>query len=100
MSYIPDRWVVIEISTPEETIKKVLATWYGDFTNGERWRVSSGITEVEDNDDHYLFHNHSGSTYQCSKKSQGMGSYTSTIYESWLKEIPEGVSITILEEYN
>ena len=97
--YFPDKWVVIELSSPEHTIRKVLASWYGNgFTSSDSWRVSSGITEAVENEGHYLFHNESGSIYKCFKESQGMSAYTAGMLEDWTNNLPEGTSITI-DEY-
>ena len=97
--YFPDRWVVVEIATPDSTIQKVLASWYDNgFTGSDSWRVSSGITETIENEDHYLFHNESGSIYKCFKESQGMSAYTAGMLEDWTKDLPEGTTINI-DEY-
>jgi len=94
---IPDKWVVIEIVTPHATIRKVLASWYGGFANGDSWKVSSGITKTIDNDNHYLFHNESGSIYQCFKHCQGMSGYTAGLLGDWTTSLPNGTSITVLD---
>lgn len=96
--YTPDKWVVLEVETPEFKTRKILASWYGGYLDGDSWRLSSGITNIEDNDDHYLIHNESGSTYQCFKESQGMSIYTTSIYQEWLDTKPEHVSMTIAEK--
>jgi hypothetical protein len=95
--YTPDKWVIMLIVTPELTIQKVLASWYGGYAGSDEWKVSSGITETVENDDHYLFHNISGSIYKCFKQSQGMSVYTAGVFEGWTKNLPEGTSITINE---
>ena len=50
---------------------RILAGWSGGYTTGSSWRMNSGITKVEEDDDAYYFSGSSGSTYRCSK-----GSYT------------------------
>ena len=67
MEYKPDNWVIIEIPKEEKTYSKVLAGWSGGYLDGDYWRVNSGITEVEEKEDHYLFHGQSGSVYGCWK---------------------------------
>jgi hypothetical protein len=96
--YTPDKWVIMLIVTPELTIRKVLASWYGGFAGADEWKASSGITETIENEGHYLFHNESGSIYKCFKDGQGMSAYTAGLFEDWTKDIPEGTSITI-DEY-
>ena len=96
--YFPDRWVVVEIATPDSTTQKVLASWCGGFAGADECRLSSGITEAVENEGHYLFHNESGSIYKCFKESRGMSAYTAGMLEYWTKDLPEGTSITI-DEY-
>ena len=95
--YFPDKWVIIEIATPEHTTQKVLASWYGGFDGSDSWKLSSGITEAIENEGHYLFHNESGSIYKCFKESQGMSAYMAGMLEDWTKDLPEGTTITIGE---
>lgn len=99
MKYCPDKWVVVEFETEGKTIQKVLATWYGDYTSGDSWRLSSGITEVIDNDGQYIFINESGSEYDCPKELYGMNWYTESIYNSWRTEADETTTIKIVENY-
>lgn len=98
--YVPDKWVVIEITTPDYTIRKVLASYWGSYLDSDSWRVSSGITKVVPVKDHYIFHNESGSTYECFKYRQGMSAYTASVFESWVRELPTGTTMTIVEDYN
>ena len=59
--YTPDAWVVLEFEYSGEVIRKVFAGWYGGYTTGDSWKLSSGITKVEYEGDIILFHNYSGS---------------------------------------
>jgi hypothetical protein len=96
--YTPDKWVVVEIVSPEHTTQKVLASWYGNFAGADEWRLSSGITESVENEGHYLFHNESGSIYNCFKELQGMSAHTAGIFEDWVKDLPKDMYI-IIDEY-
>ena len=96
--YFPDKWQIIEIKTPDSSTQKVLASWYGGYAGSDEWRLSSGITETIENEDHYLFHNESGSIYKCFKESQGMSAYMAGMLEDWTKDLPEGTTINI-DEY-
>ena len=102
-TYNPDRWVVVEFDSPNhETIRKVLASWYGGFANGDSWKLSSGITSVDYEGDLIHFHNHSGSVYTVHKESTGMSSYTSGVYQNWVTEAKKmnGVNLKLVtEEY-
>ena len=84
MLYTPDRWVVVNIETPTETIPKVFAGWYGGFAQGESWKLSSGIVKIVEYTDRFEFTNFSGSVYICYKNRQGMSGYMSSLYEHWV----------------
>jgi hypothetical protein len=75
----PDRWVILRLSNEKETFFKVLAGWSGSYLEGQSWRINSGITKVETEDDYYLFHGFSGSIYKCHKSGYGMNMIMSGI---------------------
>ena len=93
--YIPDKWVVIEMDNGEDKIQKILSTWYGGYLGSNSWRLSSGITEVEELDDSYIIKNQSGSVYICFKNRYGMSIYTSGILEGFKKH----AVVTMVERY-
>lgn len=70
--YIPDRWVILKLNNKGKTFYKVLAGWSGSYLDGQSWKINSGITKVEIEDNHYLFHGFSGSIYKCHKLGYGM----------------------------
>lgn len=69
--YSPDNWVIIKLNG-DDPHYKVLAGWSGGYTTGDSWRMNSGITEVIEEDDHWLFIGSSGSTYACHKDAYGL----------------------------
>ena len=93
--YTPDCWVVIEIDYGKEKIQKIFSSWYGGWAGSDSWRLSSGITEVEELTDSYIIKNHSGSVYTCYKRRYGMSSYTAGILEDFKKQ----AVITVVEKY-
>ena len=93
--YTPDKWVVIEIDYGEEKIQKILSSWYGGWAGSDSWRLSSGITEVEELEDSYIIKNESGSVYTCFKKRHGMSGYANGILEDFKKQLP----IVMVEKY-
>lgn len=100
-TYTPDLWVVVEIDYEGEVVKKVLASWYGGFANGDSWKLSSGITKIVELDDRYEFLNHSGSVYVCYKTLWGMSGYTGNIYQDLInqaKALPN-TQITLCTEF-
>ncbi len=104
--YVPDRWVVIEVVYEGVKTQKILASWYGgwggdvatrpgSWGDSSGWRLSSGITKVEESEDSYIFKNESGSIYTCYRKRYGMTSYTKSILEEFKKQ----AVITMVEKY-
>lgn len=73
-NYTPDNWVVIKIRPDNsEPFYKILGGWSGGgYLDGDSWRMNSGITRVDDADDHLFFYGSSGSVYQVNKKSYGL----------------------------
>lgn len=82
--YEPDRWIVIEV----DGLQKILAAWIGGYLGSDDWRLSSGITQIEENEDFFTIKNYSGSVYKCHKQKEGMTYLTSSIYRSF-KEATE-----------
>ena len=96
--YTPDRWLVVKITTDKEPLYKVFACWYGGYLGSDSWRMSSGVTEVVEHDNHYEIHNHSGSVYTCYKNNIGMSSYTSRVFDNYLEKMKEmGATMEIVE---
>ena len=82
----PEKWVILKI--PNDNYK-VFGTWAGGYLDGDRWKLNSGIKEVEQDEDFYYFIGFSGSCYKCHKKGYG----TATSYGF-------GVLSDILEKAN
>ena len=97
--YAPDKWVIVEITNDDgASHRRVLGSWYGGFTQGDAWRMSSGIDEVIDEGDCYKIINSSGSTYYCVKGCEGMSAYTMNILASYQEELKErGGKIEVVE---
>lgn len=88
--YNPDRWVMLKFTSEKDTnVYKVLAGWGGSYMYGASWKLNSGVTEVEEDGDYYLFHGYSGSVYRCHKRSYGLTSLTAGVLESFYKELEE-----------
>jgi len=88
--YTPDRWVIVEINSPEHgTVRKVLGSWYGGFAGSDEWRMNSGIEKVIDQGTYYDVYGYSGSIYKCVKGAEGMSAYTSGVYENYKKKLEE-----------
>lgn len=88
--YTPDRWTVIQLKNAAgEQHFRILGSWYGGFAGSDSWKMSSGITKVEEEEHHYQVHNVSGSVYACRKGAQGMSGFTSGVFLSFQKSMRE-----------
>jgi hypothetical protein len=72
-SYTPDNWCVIRFNSIKHGIYyKLLAGWSGGYLSGDSWRMNSGITNVEEDQDAFRFRGTTGSWYKCYKGSYGL----------------------------
>lgn len=98
--YTPDKWVVLEISNGNETLRKVFAGWYGGFANGDSWKLNSGNEKEEEFEDRWEFTGYSGSTYVCYKSNMGMSAHMHSVLNNLINSAkiynPES-SITMIE---
>lgn len=98
-TYTPDRWVVVKIESPgEEAWYRVFAGWYGGFTSGDSWKMSSGIVKAVEYEDRYEVENTSGSIYVCYKGTLedgsrggdlGVSGYMIAVLQSFQKQYAE-----------
>jgi hypothetical protein len=96
MRYLPDRWVVIEVTTVKEKIRKVLAGWSGGYLDGDSWRMNSGITSITKEEDHLLIHGHSGSVYVVDIECYGLSFLTSSILTQMMETVPKGTKVRLV----
>lgn len=86
--YTPDYWKVVKItSTDGKVLHKVFATWVGGYTDGDSWRMNSGIEKVTEDGDHLLFEGYSGSVYRVLNKDHVYRAtmYTYSVLSSMMK---------------
>ena len=82
--HTPDKWIVVKvIEMGGEPVHKVFAGWYGGYCDSDSWKLSSGITDIKENDDYFEFHNVSGSVYKCLRSAYGMNGIMHRNYEYW-----------------
>lgn len=99
--YTPDRWCVIRIPDPKETLYKVFASWSGSYTGGDSWKLNSGITQAVLVDGVWEFEGHSGSVYRCRVGSYGTNTYGRAVLDDLITRTHEGtgIDIEILDEH-
>jgi hypothetical protein len=97
--YNPDQWVVLKIVAYNETHYRVFGTWRGGYLYGDSWRMNSGVTAVEELEDHYVFVGSSGSRYKCYKETYGAAMYSAGIIQSFIQDAEEeNVEVEILDK--
>ena len=90
--YTPDNWVVIKFTQQvksgntgygrtEKVFYKVLGGWSGGYLSGDSWRLNSGIVDVEETTDSFIFIGHSGSRYICDKTQECLRMNTAGIWK-------------------
>ena len=97
--YTPDRWCVIRIPSPKETIYKVFASWSGGYAGSDSWKLNSGITRAVLVDGAWEFEGSSGSVYQCRAGAYGTNNYGHGVLDSMIRNAKSaGTDIEILSE--
>ena len=97
--YTPDRWCVIRIPDPKETIYKVFASWSGGYAGSDSWKLNSGITRAVLVDGAWEFEGSSGSVYQCREGAYGTNNYGHGVLDSMIRDAKSaGMDIDILDE--
>jgi hypothetical protein len=96
--YVPDNFVILKLVNKGEVIYKVLAGWFGGFAGSNSWRINSGITKFEKEDDVYFFHGHTGSTYICHETKERMSMLMSSTLASFVEQAKDvaGVSVEVI----
>lgn len=89
MIYTPDGYKIIKIQAyeSEEFILKVFGSWSGGYTKGDSWRVNSGITAIEEDEDVYIVYGNSRSRYVLSKTHNSITSYNTRVLTDMIEEL-------------
>ena len=95
--YSPDRWVVVQIVTPNERLYKVFATWSGGYASSDSWKMNSGITHARLVDDRWEFAGYSGSVYSCHWDAYGTNGYGGNVLQNFIDQMPaQGARMEIM----
>ncbi len=97
--YTPDRWVLLRIENENETLYKILGGWMGGYLGSDNWRMNSGISKKDEDENSYTFHGYSGSTYVCYKKSEGFSSLSGEIYSRLREKFSGKVERISVKDY-
>ena len=98
-TYTPDTWSILLFDSPTYgKIFKVFGGWYGGFTQGDSWKLSSGMKDLVDEGDFYSSMQESGSIYQLYKNSEKLSGYQLGIFAGWVEQMKEkGGSAVIVD---
>lgn len=98
-TYTPDLWSIVKVTLNGNTHYRVFASWYGGFSSGDSWKLSSGTTGCSIFKDAYLLRQESGSLYECRFFAYGMSRYSQSVFnEMSLDGINNGYDIQLLSE--
>lgn len=75
--YTPDNWIIIKI----KDFYKVLCGTSGGYLEEDSWKMNSGISKIEEDDEAYYIHGFSGSVYKCRKGCEMLRYNCSHIYD-------------------
>jgi hypothetical protein len=97
-NHAPDKWVLLEIHQLSDNYiyRVILGSWYGGYTTGDSWRLSSGNEKAFPSGDNWVVKQKSGSSYVCHKDSYGMSYYTESVLERLIKENEKHAIIKVL----
>ena len=97
--YTPDRWTVIRIQTPGQTIYKVFASWSGGFAGADSWKINSGIVRATFAEPYWEFDGTSGSVYSCHRDGYGTNGYGNYVLNDLLEKAEkQGIQIDVLSK--
>lgn len=84
ISETPERWVILKL--PNDYYK-VFGSWSGGYLDGDRWKLNSGISKVEEDEDFYYFVGFSGSCYKCHKNDYGIATaYSKNVLNNMIEK--------------
>jgi len=94
----PDSWVIIEINHEGKQFQKILSGWSGGYLDGNSWRLSSPIREIniDINKDYITVDTDSGSQYTLYKSYQGLRMSNAGIYNQLKERFGDAVEIVEL----
>ena len=94
----PDSWVIIEVNHEGKQFQKILSGWSGGYLDGDAWRMSSPIKEIniKVNHDYFTVDTETGSRYNLFKSRQGLRMSNAGIYNQLKEKFGEAVEIVEL----
>ena len=96
MIYTPDSWVILKLHNMSEVHYRVVAGWHGGYTQGNSWKMNSGITKYTIKDKLISFDGYSGSCYNCYINSERMSGYMAMVYDSYAQQSTEKMWVEVI----
>jgi len=99
----PQKWVIVKITGEDEKVHyKVFGSWSGGYLDGDSWKLNSGISKVDEDEENFYFHGFSGSCYKCRKGKYGIATaYSVSVLDSLIERaLITDVLFTVLEDSN
>ena len=94
----PDSWVIVEVVHEGAQFQKILSGWSGGYLDGDSWRMSSRIKEMNINidQDYITVETDSGSVYNLRKGYQGLRMSNAGIWNELKQRFGDSVKIVEL----
>jgi V8-like Glu-specific endopeptidase len=94
----PDSWVILEVNHEGKQFQKILSGWSGGYLDGNSWRLSSPIREIniDINKDYITVDTNSGSQYTLYKSYQSLRMSNAGIYNQLKERFGDAVEIVEL----
>lgn len=95
----PDGWVILKIkSTGTGYDYKLFSSWRGGYLGNDTWRLNSGISSIEKENDYYVVRGYSETVYIICPSTFGrLGVYNEYVLKTIIGD--NDVQIISLEEY-
>lgn len=97
----PDGWVILKIKNDEfETgySYKLFSSWRGGYLDNDSWRLNSGITSIEKENDYYVVKGNSSTEYAIHPSTfERLGAYNGSVLDGIIKG--HDVQIINIEQY-
>ena len=91
----PDSWIILEVNHEGEQFQKIISGWSGGYLDGDAWRMSSPIKEIniKVNQDFFTVDTESGSRYTLFRSRQGLRMSNAGIYNQLKEKFGDKVGI-------
>lgn len=97
-TYSPDIWVILKHVQGKRVDYRVLAGWSGGYTQGDEWRINSGIVKITDEGGHWKVVGESGNAYLLCKHSCRIGMSTMGILSRLKNKYGDNIKVIDIDD--